>query len=83
MNNIDELITPCYIINEAEYEKNIQELMQAYESRWPGKVEYGYSVKTNHFPLMLKKALEYGWHAEVVSADEYDEGLVLDIVISK
>lgn len=75
MNNIDELITPCYIINEAEYEKNIQELMQAYESRWPGKVEYGYSVKTNHFPLMLKKALEYGWHAEVVSPDEYEFAL--------
>ena len=45
-----QLKTPCYIINGEEYEQNIIELMQAYESRWGGKVIYGYSVKTNHFP---------------------------------
>lgn len=68
----DELQTPCYIINGEQYEKNIKELMSAYESRWQGNVIYGYSVKTNHFPYMLKKAMEYGWKAEVVSPDEYE-----------
>lgn len=67
-----ELETPCYIVNGEEYEKNIEELMAAYEKEWQGKVIYGYSVKTNHFPYMLKKAMEYGWMAEVVSPDEYE-----------
>lgn len=66
-----QLKTPCYIINEEEYEHSIRELMNAYESRWQGKVIYGYSVKTNHYPFMLKKAMELGWMAEVVSPDEY------------
>lgn len=66
-----QLKTPCYIVNSEEYEHNIVELMQAYESRWEGKVIYGYSVKTNHFPYMLQTAMKYGWLAEVVSPDEY------------
>lgn len=65
------LITPCYIINDDDYCRNIAELMHAYESRWEGRVQYGYSVKTNHIPYMLKRAVEYGWMAEVVSPDEY------------
>lgn len=66
-----ELETPCYIINQEDYENNITELMEAYESRWGKNVLYGYSVKTNHFPYMLQKAMEHGWYAEVVSPDEY------------
>ncbi len=69
--NIDELNTPCYIINSEDYDNNIKQLMSAYEDRWKGKVIYGYSVKTNHFPYMIKRAGEYGWMAEVVSPDEY------------
>jgi len=68
----DELITPCYIINNDEYQENITKLMEAFASRWPGKVLFGYSVKTNHLPYMLKGAKEHGWYAEVVSPDEYD-----------
>lgn len=64
--------TPCYIINQDDYETSIRDLMQAFESRWQGKVLYGYSVKTNHFPHMLKTARKYGWLGEVVSPDEYD-----------
>ena len=67
-----ELQTPCYVINEQEYTHTIEELMEAYESRWQGQVLYGYSVKTNHFPYMLQKAMTYGWYAEVVSPDEYE-----------
>lgn len=67
-----QLETPCYVINSLEYIKSITELMQTYEKHWGGSVIYGYSVKTNHFPYMLKKAMEYGWMAEVVSPDEYN-----------
>lgn len=66
-----ELETPCYIVDSEQYEKNIEELMHAYEAEWKGNILYGYSVKTNHFPYMLKAAMKYGWKAEVVSADEY------------
>ncbi len=66
-----QLETPCYVINDEVYTNNITELMQAYEKRWGGRVVYGYSVKTNHFPYMLEKAMEHGWMAEVVSPDEY------------
>lgn len=67
-----KLLTPCYIINQCDYEHNIQDLMHEFESRWQGKVLYGYSVKTNHLPHMLKTAMRYGWYGEVVSPDEYD-----------
>lgn len=70
--DLNNLETPCYIINNSDYENNITQLMKAYESRWGKNVIYGYSVKTNHYPYMLKKAMEYGWRAEVVSPDEYN-----------
>lgn len=70
--DLNNLETPCYIINNSDYENNIAQLMKAYESRWGKNVIYGYSVKTNHYPYMLKKAMEYGWRAEVVSPDEYN-----------
>jgi diaminopimelate decarboxylase len=38
--------TPCYIINQADYEKNIRDLMNAFEACWQGNVIYGYSVKS-------------------------------------
>lgn len=67
----EELKTPCYIIDDKGYRDNIEELKQEYEKRWQGRVIYGYSVKTNHLPYMLKVAHEYGFYAEVVSPDEY------------
>ena len=63
--------TPCYIINQADYEKNIRDLMEAFETGWQGKVLYGYSVKTNHCPHLFQTAMEFGWRGEVVSPDEY------------
>ena len=69
---IEELKTPCYIINEDVYRENICELMEAYRLNWPGNLIYGYSVKTNHLPYMIGIAHEYGWKIEVVSPDEYE-----------
>ena len=65
------LVTPCYIINDEEYTQNITRFKAEFESRWKGRVLFGYSVKTNNFPYMLKAALAHGFYAEVVSPDEY------------
>ncbi len=67
---LEELVTPCYIINGEEYEKNILGFKAEFETRWQGNVKFGYSVKTNNLPYMLKRALEHGLYAEVVSPDE-------------
>ena len=45
--------------------------MAEFDRRWSGNTVYGYSVKTNNFPFMLRTALELGFFAEVVSPDEY------------
>ena len=70
--DIRELETPCYIINEETYDRNIREFKEVFESRWGGKVLFGFSVKTNNFPYMLKRALSHGFYAEVVSPDEWE-----------
>lgn len=75
ISDIRELKTPCYIINQSEYESNIKEFMEAFNNAWNGQVDYGYSVKTNHLPHMLKTAMDLGWKAEVVSPDEYEFAL--------
>lgn len=67
-----QIQTPCYIINQVDYEKNIRDLMDAFENCWQGRVLYGYSVKTNHSPHLFQTAMKYGWLGEVVSPDEYD-----------
>lgn len=71
IKNIDNLKTPCYIINEEEYIKNIQELKKEFNNKWNNNVILGYSFKTNHFPYLINKAKELGLWAEVVSYEEY------------
>ena len=73
--NIRELESPCYIINHDDYENNIKNFRHEFESRWDGKVDFGYSVKTNNFPYMLKTAMALGFYAELVSPDEYEFAL--------
>lgn len=73
--NICDIETPCYIINDDEYKENLKVFRQEFERRWNGKVSLGYSVKTNNFPYMLKKAMENGYYAEVVSPDEFSFAL--------
>ena len=65
----DGLVTPCYIINDEEYAQNITRFKAEFERRWSGSVLFGYSVKTNNFPYMLRTALAHGFHAEVVSPE--------------
>ena len=69
--NIRELITPCYIIKAEDYKNNIESFKAEFISRWGENVKFGYSVKTNNFPHMLKTAMAHGFYGEVVSPDEY------------
>lgn len=73
--NINKLSTPCYIIKHEEYVNSIMEIMKEYNSRWNDNVIFGYSVKTNHLPYLMKIARDYGWWSEVVSPAEYNHGL--------
>ncbi len=68
--NIRELETPCYIIDDEGYDRNIREFTRVFSERWNGNVLFGYSVKTNNFPYMLRTAMAHGFYAEVVSPDE-------------
>lgn len=67
----NEIQTPCYIINEVGYKENIEEFETEFRNRWNGRVLFGYSVKTNHYPYFMEVAKEYGWYAETVSGAEY------------
>ena len=72
MRDIRELETPCYIIRADIYENNIACFREAFESRWGENLLFGYSVKTNNYPYLLKEAMAHGFFAEVVSPDEWD-----------
>lgn len=70
-NNIDNtLITPCFIFDEAEFERGIIDFENALRCKF-GKFSVGYSVKTNSLPYALRQARLLGCKAEVVSHDEY------------
>lgn len=64
------LITPCFIFDEAEFKRGIDGFREALEQKFRS-VAIGYSVKTNSLPYALMQALRYGCKAEVVSHDEY------------
>lgn len=65
--------TPCYTIHLDIFEKNCHEVMDAFEEAWGGRVEYGYSVKTNHDAGLMKYAhAKLGWFIETVSPDELE-----------
>lgn len=62
--------TPCFIFDEAEFERGITGFRTALAEMFD-KVAIGYSVKTNSLPYALKQAHRHGCCAEVVSHDEY------------
>lgn len=69
-NNSNELPTPCYIFDEAEFGRGIDGFKEALLTRF-ADVAIGYSVKTNSLPYALRQARLHGCMAEVVSHDEY------------
>lgn len=66
----ENLQTPCFIFNEAEFFRSVKGFQQAL-IQTNGKGVVGYSVKTNSLPYMLSMACALDCYAEVVSYDEY------------
>lgn len=65
-----EFVTPCYVLDEAEYIENINRFKDVL-NKYFEKSKLGYSFKTNSLPRLLKLAYDNGCFAEVVSDDEY------------
>ncbi len=75
MKKINNLITPCFIFDEAEFKRGICGFRDVLQKRFH-KVDIGYSVKTNSLPYALRMARYNGCMAEVVSHDEYELALL-------
>lgn len=64
--------TPCYCMNLQKFKENCMAIAEPFQKKWKGKVEFGYSVKTNHNETLMRYAAEeLGWYIETVSIDEY------------
>lgn len=72
MIKLDELKTPCYVIDINKFESNINLFKNNFALKMNGRMPImGYSVKTNNTPALLKEAKKQDMYAEVVSDDEY------------
>lgn len=74
------MITPRYVIDYKEFDKNCNVIMNAFNEMWDGEVIYGYSVKTNHENNLIKYAYDkLKWYVEVVSEYEYKKALEIGV----
>lgn len=72
MTELKSYETPCYLIDLRKFEENCRALMKPFLEQWGGRVEFGYSVKTNHDASLIRYAAEnLGWYVETVSPNEY------------
>lgn len=74
MEQIKQLQTPCFLLDQEELTRSIIGFRDALNNRFQQAV-VGYSVKTNSLPYCLSLAKEKGCYAEVVSYDEYSLAL--------
>ena len=74
METINELNTPCFILDPKELERSVCGFQEALNTNFRNAI-VGYSVKTNSVPFSLKCAGKLGTYAEVVSFDEYELAL--------
>ena len=72
---ITELETPCFILDNEEFERSIKGFKNALDKNFKKSI-IGYSVKTNSLPYCLCLARDMGCYAEVVSHDEYELALL-------
>lgn len=68
---LEELQTPCFIFDEAEFKRGIDGFRDALKACFDC-VDIGYSVKTNSLPYTIRQAHKHKCKAEVVSHDEYE-----------
>lgn len=72
--------TPCYVIDVERFRKNCMEIKRPFEEMWESRVEFGYSVKTNHDRNLMRYAAEQlGWYIETVSPAEYEDACVVTV----
>ncbi|MDY5000686.1 MAG: hypothetical protein SPF05_06890, partial [Lachnospiraceae bacterium] len=69
-NDYHNLITPCYVIHNDILQEGIDLLKSSLEKYWNNYI-VGYSFKTNSLPYVIGVMRNAGFHAEVVSEDEY------------
>ncbi len=80
---IDNYIeTPYYVIDKKKLDDNFNKLELALKRHWNNYV-IGYSYKTNSLPWIIDYFNEKGCYSEVVSADEYELGKLLEIENNK
>ena len=69
---LETLQTPCFVFDEAELAGNLAAFKDAVERAWAAdSVVMGYSVKTAPVAGLIKYANGLGYHAEVVSDEEF------------
>lgn len=74
--NKNDLVTPCFLIDEKTIEGLSRDIKAALRKRWENGI-VGYSFKTNNFPGLISFFKKQGFFAEVVSSDEYRLALAL------
>lgn len=75
MQGINNIKTPCFILDEDELTKSIIGFQSALKKCFKDSL-VSYSVKTNSLPYCMKVANGLGCYAEVVSVDEYELALL-------
>lgn len=68
--NGNELKTPCFVVKNDVFRKNIKDFHRIMKQFYPKEI-IGYSFKTNSLPHILALAKECDCYAEVVSETEY------------
>ena len=71
VQNFSSENTPFFRIREKALLYDISLLQNSLIQNW-GNFVMGYSVKTNSLPWLLVFLKNHGFHAEVVSGEEYD-----------
>lgn len=71
IKNMNQLQTPCFILDSKELERSVTGFQSALEKNFKSST-VGYSVKTNSTPMCMKMACDMHCYAEVVSYDEYE-----------
>ena len=79
---IDNLETPCFIINEEELRNNIHDFKKSLNFFFEKNI-LSYSIKTNSLPFVLNVARKNDCFAEVVSYDEYNLAKLIGFDINK
>ena len=66
--------TPYFLISKSKLDNNVDAFASALKTIWPNSI-FGYSVKTNSLPWILKYLKQLNLFAEVVSDEEYQLAL--------